>query len=359
MPDTKPDLWFNEAGICAACLAYESRASVDWVDRLAQLRGIVDRHKTPHYDCIVPSSGGKDSHFQVLTMLSLGYRPLVVTATTDHLTDLGRRNIENLKRQGVDTIEVTPDPVLRRRINRLGLETIGDISYPEHVAIFTIPVRFAVRYHIPLIVWGENSQHEYGGPATSQESSTLTRRWLEEFGGLNGMRASELPTFLNVPERDCWLYTYPSDEELKLSGVTGIFLGYFVPWDGQHNAQIAQAHGFETYPGYVEGSACNYENLDNAQTGVHDYFKYLKFGFGRATDICCSLIRRGRLTRDEGWRIVQQHDGRYPASYLGVSLYELLDEIGMTRERFDEVCEEFTNWNLFDGVRDDGSPRLR
>ena len=256
-------------------------------------------------------------------------------------------------------MEITPNPVLRRRINKLALETVGDISWPEHVAIFTIPVRLAVQYQIPLIVWGENSQHEYGGPATSQDSPTLNRRWLEEFGGLNGMRASELPKFLNVPERDCWLYTYPSDAELQKVGVTGIFLGYFVPWDGQHNAMIAQGAGFETYPQCVEGSACNYENLDNAHTGIHDYFKYLKFGFGRATDICCSLIRRGRLTRDEGQRIVQEYDGLYPHTYLGVSLETILAEIGMTREQFDATCETFTNWTLFEGTRDDGSPRLK
>ena len=115
-----------------------------------------------------------------------------MTATTDSLSEIGRRNIENIKRIGVDYIEVTTNPVVHRRINRLALRLVGDISWPEHVTIFTIPVRLAVQLEIPLIVWGENPQHEYGGPAGAAEDHTLTRRWLEEFGGLLGLRVSDV-----------------------------------------------------------------------------------------------------------------------------------------------------------------------
>ena len=106
----------------------------------------------------------------------------------------------------------------------------------------------------------------------------LTRRWLEEFGGLLGLRVSDLIGQEGIRERDLIQYTYPSDDELQRVGVTGLFLGYYIPWDGYQNALIAQAHGFETYPQPVEGSLVNYENLDNDQTGIHDYFKFLKYG---------------------------------------------------------------------------------
>src|SRR5918912_376051 len=118
--------------------------------------------------------------------------PLCVTATTDMLSEIGRQNIENVKKLGVDYIEVSVNPVIRRRINRFALTQVGDISWPEHVTIFTIPVRIAVQMGVPLIVWGENSQNEYGGPAAASENSVLNRRWLEEFGGLLGMRVSDL-----------------------------------------------------------------------------------------------------------------------------------------------------------------------
>jgi hypothetical protein len=285
--------------------------------------------------------------------------PLCVTATTDKLSEIGRHNIENIKRQGVDYVEVTTDPVVRRRINRLALRQVGDISWPEHVTIFTVPVRLAVQMRIPLIVWGENPQNEYGGPAAAAEDHVLNRRWLEEFGGLLGLRVSDLVGQEDIEPRDLIQYTYPTDTELQEVGVTGIFLGYFLPWDGFGNALFAQAHGFETYVKAVEGSLVNYENLDNVQTGIHDYFKFLKYGFGRATDLACMHVRRGRLTRDDAVKLVRMHDGGFPSSYLGHPLDEILGEIGMSVDEFRAVCDRFTNKKLFevdrhgDLVRDD------
>ena len=354
MPETKPDILFDEAGVCSACRHFDRRSVVDWDARAAQLAEVTGKYRSPNgsnYDCLIPASGGKDSTFQVLKALELGLNPLVVTATTDKLTEIGRHNLENLRELGVDHLEVTVNPVVRRRINRLALEQIGDISWPEHVLIFTIPVRVAVAYGIELIVWGENSQNEYGGPATAADDHVLNRRWLEEFGGLLGLRVSDLPGQTNIERQNLVQYTYPTDEALAATGITGIFLGYFVPWDGWSNALIAQGHGLRTYPTFVEGSLANYENLDNAHTGIHDYFKYLKYGFGRATDLACMQIRRGRLARREAMELVKIHDGRYPETYLGHPLDEILEDIGMTRPEFDAVCDRFTNRRLFQQTR--------
>ncbi len=350
MPDTKPDLKFDEAGVCSACRNFEGRTAIDFATREDELRTIIERYRSrdgTSYDCVVPVSGGKDSTYQVIEVLDLGLNPLCVTASTDHLTPVGRRNLENIRALGVDLVEVSANPKVRRRINRLALETVGDISWPEHVCIFTIPVRLAVQVRIPLIVWGENSQHEYGGPAAAAENNVLTRRWLEEFGGLLGLRVADLVGQADIATRDLIQYTYPSDQELADVGVTGIFLGHYRPWDGYQNALIAQANGFESYPTTVEGSLVNYENLDNAQTGVHDYFKFLKFGFGRATDIACLHVRRGRLSRRRAIELVSQHDGKFPSSYLGISLDDILEPLGMTVDEFTRVCDRFTNKRLF------------
>ena len=350
MPETKPDLYIDGEGICSACRSFERRTLVDWEKRKQELLNILDRYRSrggSNYDCIIPVSGGKDSHYQVIRMLELGANPLCVTATTDMLSPIGRRNIENLKRLGVDYIEVTTNPVVRRKINRIALTEVGDISWPEHVTIFTIPVRIAVQMKIPLIIWGENSQNEYGGPASAAENNTLTRRWLEEFGGLLGLRVSDLIGQNGIEARHLIQYTYPSDEELQKVGVTGLFLGYYLPWDGYQNALIAQSYGFETYHQAVEGYIANYENLDNVQTGIHDYFKFLKYGFGRATDIACLHIRRGRISREDGLRMVKMRDGKFPWTYLGVPIEDVLKEIDMSLEEFISVCDRFTNKRLF------------
>ena len=350
MPDTKPDLQLDAEGICNACRSYETRREVDWDGRYQELLQIVGKYRNlsgSNWDCIVPVSGGKDSTYQVVRMLQLGMNPLCVTSTTCDESALGRRNIENLKRLGVDHVQMSPNPLIRARLNRIGLTQVGDISWPEHIGIFTIPVRAAVQFNVPLIVWGENSQNEYGGPAAAAENNVLNRRWLEEFGGLLGMRVTDLIGVEEIKARHLISYSYPTEQELQRVGVTGLFLGHYIPWDGLSNTLIAQANGFRSYEKVVEGSMVNYENLDNHQTGIHDYFKFLKFGFGRATDLACLHIRRGRLTRQDGLEAVKRLDGRFPWEYLGKSLDDILQPLDMTVDEFIRICDKFTNKKIF------------
>ncbi len=347
MPDTRPDVDIQD-GQCGACHNYAQRGAVDWAERDRALCQILEHHHNPSgYDCIVPVSGGKDSTFQVLKLLALGANPLCVTATTCDLSEIGRANIENLKSLGVDYVEVTTNPRVRAKLNRLALTTIGDISWPEHVSIFTIPVRLSVQMKIPLIVWGENPQNEYGGPAAAAEGHALTRQWLGRFGGLLGMRAEDILKRGGFDARDLVQYQYPSDEDLASTGTTGIFLGYYYPWDGCGNAMMAQAHGMTTYGRAVEGAMVDYENLDNVQTGIHDYFCWLKHGFGRATQQASLHVRRGRITRDDALDVVAKCDGKFPWTYLGVPIEETLGRIGMSLDEFIAVCDRFTNREIF------------
>jgi N-acetyl sugar amidotransferase len=351
LPSTKPDLTFDDEGVCSACRYFERRPHVDWEQRENELREILLRHRAQsqsRWDCIVPVSGGKDSTFQVIKLLELGANPLCVTATTCELSEIGRRNIENIKSLGVDHLEFSPNPLIRKELNRIGLTRVGDISWPEHVGIFTIPVQVAVHYGISLLVWGENSQDEYGGPATDAENKVLDRRWLEEFGGLLGLRVSDIPAMSEIAAEQLLPYMYPTDAEIEGVGVTGLFLGYFMPWDGFTNVLVSQAHGFETYPRAVETTFLTYENLDNFQAGIHDYFKFLKFGFGRASDHASLHVRRGRLSRGDAVEIVRRVDGRYPWTYLGRDLEDIIRPLDLSLGDFDEICDQFTNPSLFE-----------
>jgi N-acetyl sugar amidotransferase len=350
MPDTKPDLHIDEEGVCSACRYFEKRKVVDWTKRRAELTQVLEKYRSKdasRWDCIIPVSGGKDSTAQVIRLLKLGMNPLCVTATTCDVSDIGRRNIENTKKLGVDYIEVTTNPVVRHKINRIGLMQVGDISWPEHVTIFTIPVRVAVAYNVPLLIWGENPQNEYGGPAADSENNVLTRRWLEEFGGLLGLRVTDLIGLEGIQKQHLIPYTYPSDEDLKRVGVTGVFLGYYFPWDGYNNVLLSQAHGFETYPTFTEETFTCYENLDNHQAAIHDYFKFLKFGFSRGTDHACLHIRRGRLMREDAVDIVRQTDGKFPWTYLGKPLEQILKPLDIGVDDFIKLCDRFTNKKLF------------
>lgn len=351
-PETKPNLTFDADGVCSACTAYAARATIDWSEREAIFNGIaIDRmacRRGNAYDCIIPVSGGKDSTYQVVKVLEHGLRPLAVTAMTDHLTPLGWKNLDNISKLGVDHVMVQVNQQVRRKINKFCLQHVGDISWPEHVLIFTVPVREAILRGIPLIIYGENPENEYGGPLAAQTTTKMDRRWLEEFGGLNGLRVSDFVDAGVATRKDLEQYFYPEDADLRRLGLESLFLGQFFEWNGQDNFTVARKNGFCPHHGVVSGGLFTYENLDNAQTGIHDYFKFIKYGYGRATDHACNEIRRGRLTREAAIGLVRRHDGAFPWGYMDVGLTEVLDSIGMTHNEFNECIHAFVNPELFE-----------
>lgn len=349
IPDTRPDQIFDSKGVCNACLSFKNNKNINWSERLKKLDEIIEEAKSraTSWDCVIPSSGGKDSTYQALWARSKGLNPVLVTASTCDLSQLGRKNLENLKNLGFDTVEISNNSKTRARLNKLSLELIGDISWPEHVSIFTTPIKFALKYKIPLILYGENPQIEYGGPDKSLSNYNLDRKWMEEFGGLIGLRVSDLIDIYKFKKTDLNIYTYPDQNELENFQVKSIFLGFFEMWDSLRNYELAKKNGFSEFHKNIEGCFFNFEKIDNYQHGIHDYFKYLKFGFGRATDQLSYLIRRGKIKRKEAILKVQDFEGFYPKSYMNKSLKEILGKINMTVEEFNIICDKFTNKNIF------------
>lgn len=341
MPDTRPDTPFVD-GICAACIAYFKRPRVDWQEREAMLQVVLERarerarHLGNSYDLIVPSSGGKDSHYQVLELKRRGARVLVVTASTCHLSVIGRQNIDNLARHAT-TIEATPNRSVRATLNRKGLELVGDISWPEHVAIFTVPIRAARALGIPYIFYGENPQNQYGGPILTQDAFQMSERWRSEFGGFLGLRPADLVGQDGITAEDMADYTLP---EGAWYGLEAHFLGQYLPWDSHHNARVAAKAGMrQERPS--SASWWTHENLDNAQTGLHDHLMYLKYGYGRGCAQISVDVRTDRITRETAMEWVQMYDHRLPMVYAGVPIDEMLERIGMTVDGFQKAASQW------------------
>ena len=199
-PDTKPDIYFDEQGICDACRSAERKNgvqnSIDWDERAKEFQDILDGCPSKDnmaYDCIVPVSGGKDSTFQIYAMKVLHKKnPLSVTFDQFDATDISRYNLNVLRSIGVDHIHFTLNPEIVKRLVRKGFEIVGDPHWVNHVGIFSVPTRIAVNFNIPLIVWGEQPQFEYGGPKASRDNKILDKRWRQEFGGMRGFREEDM-----------------------------------------------------------------------------------------------------------------------------------------------------------------------
>ena len=346
-PDTKPQLVFDENGICSACKNHELKEKIDWKSKEKELKEILEkfRSKNNYYDCIIPVSGGKDSHFQAYTIKEkFGLNPLVVNFHPLDQTEIGKKNLDNLKKLGVDCIEFSPNPNVYLKLARFGLKKLGDFQWPEHIGIFTVPVQIAIKYKIPLIIWGENPQFEYGQPTDIAIDTILDRKWLEKNGGyfLDKIKPQDMIKH-GFELNDIQPYLYPSDDEINQVGITGIFLGSYIKWDIFKQLETVKAIGFQENDEPKEGTFNKWENLDVYFTVFHDYFKFLKYGFGRATDHASIEIMHGRISREQGLKLVKQYEGKIPRKYLK----KFLEFADMSMDDFIGICNEFTNKEIF------------
>ena len=347
-PDTKPQLIFNQDRICSACINYEKKKTIDWDKKRKEFKEILEKYRSKNktnYDCLIPVSGGKDSHYQTYVIKKeFGLNPLVVNFHPHDQTELGKENLENLKKIGVDCIEFSPNPEIYLKLARFGLKELGDFQWPEHLGIFTIPVQMAVKFNIPLIIWGENPQLEYGQPTDVNKDTILDREWNEKNGGyfLDKIKPIDMIKY-GFELDELRSYIYPTDDEIRKVGVTGVFLGSYVNWDIFNQLEIVKKIGFKENSGNKEGTYDGWENLDVYFTVFHDYFKFLKYGFGRATDHASIEIRLGRITREEGLELVKQYEGKIPRKYLD----EFLKFADILMDEFLKICSKFTNKEIF------------
>ena len=342
--NAKPGMVIDEEGVCSGCRLVESRAKVDWDEREKTLREILkeaqstQKAKGNPYDCVIPVSGGKDSTYQVyLIKECYGLNPLLVTYNHTFNTPVGVRNLANLvDKFDCNLLRFTSAPGAAVRIARYMLEKVGDLTWHYHAGIQTFPVQAAVQYDVPVVIWGEDGYNETVGMHNLDDFQEFTKKKRRDIG----MRGFEPEDLLEDP--DCPLspydlapFNYPSDETIEKAGVRGIYLGNYINWNGRAFAEfLIENYDFETAQS-KDRSFNIYNKIEDAANGTHDYLKYLKFGYGRATDDASMEIRHGRMTREQGIELVGQFSHIRPSD-----LDIFLRKAEMTEEEFLSVVED-------------------
>lgn len=350
MPETRPDLAFDKHGICDACLSADTKEKIDWNSRKKEFEKIVDRLRNKsgnNYDCVIPVSGGKDSHYQTyVCKVKYGLNPLLVSFEPTPLSPLGEKNLLNISRTfGCDLIHFRKNPNAYIKLARIAFERVGDHLWPNHVGIFTTPIRVAINFHIPLVIWGENSQLEYGGPSAGRVSRILNRHWLEEFGGLLGNRIEDMVGVDGLAKKDLLPYIYPSDKELSQAKITSIFMGSYFKWDsGSQTKLMMDKYGFSVKKDKASVESHLYcKSLDDETVFIHDYFKFLKYGFDRVNDQLCVEVRNNKMSRETAAKLVKKYTGKMNHKILNI----FLKNYGFSKDQFYRIADSFTNKSLF------------
>ena len=247
LPDSRPNLVINADGVCNACKnALVKKADIDWPQREKAFRSLIENVKVrgAEYDCLIPVSGGKDSTWQVVTCLKYGLKPLAVTIRVLGRNDIGQKNLDNLVRLGVDHIDYQINPSVEKRFMLGSLKKFGATGIPMHMAMHAIPPKIALRFFIPLIVWGENSAFEYGTTNEALTGFSIDAQWLKQYGNTQGTQALDWVGVEGLTVRDLQAYQMMSSKDLEASSTKAIFLGYYFPWDVETSLKVSLAHGF-------------------------------------------------------------------------------------------------------------------
>lgn len=291
----------------------------------------------------MPVSGGKDSITQVHRLLEYDLRILAVNVDYGIKTDIGRRNLDCVPNMGAHLMTYRPELSLHKRLIRLGFEEYGDPDLLSHTMLHALPLRVALAHQIPLVLLGENSAFEYGGEANLADLDHMTRDWFSRFAANNGRDASYISNKHGIPMDKLVMYDFP--DELEISDVVRtVFSSHYFQWDSEENLRIAKGYGFEELPHSSEGTYRTYVGLDEKINRIHQYFKVLKFGYGRATDHACEDIRNGRLSREEAKKLVREHD-LMPLSDTFIN--EFCAFVGLDRRRFVDVVETYRNTDIW------------
>ena len=338
LPDTRPNLVIDDSGFCnAAGMAAKNR--IDWKEREVRLHELVAKVKAQNatYDCIIPVSGGKDSTWQTLTALELGLNPLCVTWRTPARTKLGQENLDNLISLGVNHVDLSINPEVERRFTRLAFERFGNPLIPMHMAMHATALQFALNFKVPLIIWGENSSYEYGGP-DELNGVRLNHAWLKKFGVTQGTTSEDWVSS-ELTRKELAPYRWPSDEEQEELGIHAIFLGYYLRWDPVHVEGVAKKHGFKSADVPKTGHYDFADIDDEFLITVHHWMKWYKFGFTRLWDNLSLEIRAERLTRTEAITLLTDKQESEPTEAID----KFCEYVGEQRSWYDEVVNRFRN----------------
>lgn len=354
LPDTRPSLSLDASGVCNACRTHAAKPAIDWAAREQAFRRLVEgvRARSAGYDCLIPVSGGKDSTWQTVQCLEYGLTPLAVTWKTPGRTPIGQRNLDNLVRLGVDHIDYQISPKVEARFMLKAFERYGSTAIPMHLALFNIPLTIAVRFDIPLVVWGENSAFEYGSADEAHTGFRLDRAWYRTYGVTHGTTAADWID-ADLSRKQLAGYFGPDPDELERHGVHAVFLGYYFPWDPQRSLEVARAHNFESNAGVARTGYYDYADIDDDFISIHHWLKWYKFGFTRLFDNLSLEIRNGRMTRSQAVDIIRAAGDQTPHG----DIEKFCAFAGISVSRFHEIAERFRNHDIW--YRDGGVWRIR
>ena len=353
-PVNAVNLNLDENGVCSSCKTaetFEELSSDFWIERKTKFEKLINQYKkdnNPNYDCLIPVSGGKDSFYQAHVIAKeYGLKPLLMTYHGNNYLPEGDRN-RDLMRHVFDADHIVwgPSVEVLKKLNKLTFKMMGDMNWQNHCGIMSAPINLAVKFNIPLIVWGETNW-DISGMYSPDDFVEFSARVRHE----HDLRGYEWYDMMKhgLKEKDMIWAKYPSDEEILETGARGIYIGNFFKWDPNKQTQLVMdKYNWKPAEKPFERTYRTMSNLDDRyENGIHDLMKFVKFGYGRASDHASKDIRTGYMSREVGIEMVKKYD-----SVISSDLHYWLDYVDMSEDEFWSIADTFRDprvWWIEDG----------
>ena len=347
----RPRIQFDDDGVCSACNFSDYKNNeIDWEKREKELLKLLDKHRKDNgeYDVLVPCSGGKDAS-QLAHKLKYKYNmnPLTVTWAPMLYTDIGIENLHNMIRVGNLANQLgTPPGDIHKKLTKLSFEILGDPFQPFIYGQTNYPLQVALEHKIPLVMYGENGEVEYGGDMKNAFIPTRDYKSDHVKHYFSGLSPESFEKY-GISYKDLKPYTSPPVEDLNSLGLELHFWSYYEKWIPQENYYYCIDNtGFQANKVRSEGTYSKYASLDDKLDGFHYYLSYIKFGIGRATSDSAHEIRDGHITRDEGIQLVKKFDGEFPMRFYKT----FLEYCDIDEKLFNEVIDSWRSSHLWENI---------
>ena len=340
-PNTRPGIFFDEKSICGACLWENEKKKIDWDKRKQELVSIVNNAKNSNaiFDCVIGVSGGKDSTKQAITARDeLGLNCLLINYQPENITELGRKNLENLKSLGFNLISIRPNPEIMKKLTKYDFFNHLNFVKASEFPLYASTYIMAEKFKIPLIIQGENPGLTMGTSLTGvgTDSDALKAYQLQTLSkGID-----EYLMIDGIEKNDLYFFHYDVQKLLNMK-TKGIWLQYYVQeWSSAGNAEFSKKYGFQTRKNFKPeeiGTYVNYNACDSDFVHLNQMLKFIKFGFGQCMDHVCYDIRDGLIDRKEAIELVLKYDGKCTDKHID----DFCNYIEISKEEFSDTVEKF------------------
>jgi len=357
MDTSDPAIYFDAAGVCSNCHAFdELRARRHMPDDRGEriINTFVENAKRDgrgkDYDCVVGVSGGVDSSYVLYRTKQLGLRPLAVHFDCGWDSELAVKNIENLvKLLDVDLFTWVVDWEEMRDLQVAFFRSgVSNADIPTDHALVASLYAVSARHGVRWIVSGSNVVTESLIPSSWGYSSSDLRHLRAIQGRFGTMKLSRYPQ-MGFTKRYLW---YRFVHQIRMFRL----LDYLPYVKADVMEFLKKDLGWRDYGG---------KHHESRFTRFYQtYYLPTRFGFDKRRAHLSNLVVSGQMTRDEALREMDE-PAIAPNEVAELKEY-VLKKLGLSDAEFAQIMaepirrsEDFPNNQWLYGIKARIFPKLQ